>query len=283
MCRLYLLYCMNPWIRESIDLANDDGYLDNLLSIYDVSAVRQRQVPPQRIREIVNAHTNEDSQELIEVLLKLAKFPVDDIYVGFLRREESAIEKNPNTVERIARRLLTMPVDDVIKLCRQPKVDNRRMGELFHNWLTSLGYPKLEEDSFANLTETTDMQGKTHSILMLDGTRRDFRDFVNRELGCGLEKELDILVKVKGEYIIGEAKYFSGFGGHQNDQFEDALSFLLNVQGEAARVAVLDGVVWLDTRNKMCLKVRRLESIAMSALLLPRFLEEVQVSASYRT
>lgn len=283
MCSLYLLYCMNPWIRESINLANDEGYLDNLLSIYDVSAVRQRQVSAQRIRDIVNAHTRQDSHGLVEVLLKLDKFPVDDIYVGFLRKDKSSIMRNPKTVERIAERLLTMPVDDVIKLCRQPKVDNRRMGELFHNWFTNLGYPKLDEDSFANLTETIDMLGKKHSILMLDGTRKDFRDFVNRVLGCGLEKELDILVKVKGEYIIGEAKYFSSFGGHQTDQFEDALSFLLNVQGEAARIAVLDGVVWLDTKNKMCLKVRRLESIAMSALLLPRFLEEVQVSASYRT
>jgi len=273
---------MNPWIRASINLANNEGYLDSLLSIYDVSAVRQRHVSSQRINEIVNAHTNHDSHSLVEVLLQLDKFPVDDIYVGFLRSENSAIVKNPNTVERIAKRLLDMPVEDVIKLCRQPKVDNRRMGELFHNWFTNLAYPKLEEDSFANLTEITDMQGKKHSILMLDGTRRDFRDFVNRELGCGLEKELDILVKVKGEYIIGEAKYFSGFGGHQNDQFEDALSFLLNVQGDAARIAVLDGVVWLDTKNKMCLKVRRLESIAMSALLLPRFLEEVQMSAAYR-
>jgi len=274
---------MNTWIRESINLSDNDGYLDNLLSIYNVSDVRQRQISAQRIRDIVNAHTEHNAQTLIDVLLKLDKFPVDDIYVGFLRKERSANAKNPVTVNRIAERLLSMPVDDVIRLCRQPKVDNRRMGELFHNWFINLGYPKLDEDSFSNLSEITDMEGRKRNILMLNGTRRDFRDFVNRELGCGLEKELDILVKVKEEYIIGEAKYFSDFGGHQDDQFEDAMSFLLNVQGSANRIAVLDGVVWLDTKNKMNEKVRRLDSIAMSALLLPRFLEEIQMSASYTT
>ncbi len=275
---------MNPWVRDSIALASQDGYLDKLHDVYSIADVEPRKIPPSLIEDIVKAHGKRDALSLVKVLLKLSKFPVDDIYVGFLRQDKGAIGVNPETVNRIAKRLLDMPVEDLIKLCKQPKVDNRRMGELFHKWFIGLGYSKLDEDSFRQSSYDTKLNGTKRHILTLDGTRKDFRDFANRELGCGLEKELDILVKVKGEYIIGEAKYFSGYGGHQDDQFNDAVdSFLLKSQGNSTRIAVLDGVVWLDKGEKMCRKVRKLESIAMSALLLPRFLEEIQATASWRT
>lgn len=247
-----------------------------MLQIYDVSAVAPRQVVASRITDIVSAHEKKDHYKLVTTLLQLDKFPIDDIYVGFMRQYKDAPKLNRKTVERISKRLLAMPVEDVIKLCRQPMVDNRRMGELFHNWLLKLPYPKLDEDSFLKLEAQADLKGKKSSVLMLDGSRKDFRDFANRHLGCGLEKELDILFKVKGQYIIGEAKFFSGFGGHQNDQFLDAVdNFLLKTQGNATRIAVLDGVVWLDGQNKMCLKIRRQESLAMSALLLQDFITSI--------
>jgi hypothetical protein len=267
---------MNTWIRSSIELANRDSYLDNLLSVYDVSAVSERQVSADHIKEITNAHVNRDAQGLMDALLKLDKFPIDDIHIGFLRNERSAIAKNPITVKRIVERLLSMKVHEVLGLCLQPKVDNRRMGELFHNWFKSLNYPKLDLDNFSRLTEAKDAQGKRQHVLTLDGTRKGFRDFVNDELGCGLEKELDILVKVRGQYIIGEAKYFSNYGGNQSRQFDDATNFLLNIQGDASRIAVLDGVVWLDTNDKICRGIRKVESIALSALLLQDFFEKIQ-------
>lgn len=270
---------MNKWVKRSIDLASQDEYLDKLHDVYSVAKVELRKIPQNLIEQIVKAHGNEDSFKLVSALLKLSKFPIDDIYVGYLRLDEDAINVNPKTVERIGKRLLDMPVEDLIRLCKQPKVDNRRMGELFHRWFRGLDYPKLNEDDFQRLDKHTGLDGKKYDVLTMEGSRKEFRDFVNRECGCGLEKELDILVKVGGEYIIGEAKYFSGFGGHQDDQFKDAVdSFLLKSQGEAARVAVLDGVVWLDKGEKMCVKARRLEAIAMSALLLPRFLRDIQTA-----
>ncbi len=268
---------MHKLIKKSIELASRDGYLDKLHSVYDVSIVASRNITNNKISEIVNAYAKKDGVRLIEILLELDKFPVDDIYVGFLRHNKGAIKKNPQTVKRLTERLFSMPVEDVIKLCRQPIVDNRRMGELFHKWLANLDYPKLEEDEFSSFDVLPDLKGCEHRIFMLNGSRKDYRDFVNTHLGCGLEKELDILLKVNGQYIIGEAKYFSNYGGNQDRQFDDAMKFLLSTQGEATRIVVLDGVVWLDTANKMCKKIRYLESIAMSAIILPTFIEEIQI------
>lgn len=268
---------MNSWVKQSIMLASQHGYLDKLHDVYSVTDIEPRKIPQSLIEEIVKAHGSDDPLKLVTALLKLNKFPIDDIYVGYLRLDKFAIKNSPKTVERIGKRLLAMQIEDLIKLCKQPKVDNRRMGELFHKWFMSLGYPQLPSDKFGKLDTYADNADKKWTILTLDGTRKTFRDFVNGKLGCGLEKELDILVKVNGEYVIGEAKYFSGYGGHQDDQFKDAIdTFLLKSQGRATRIAVLDGVVWLDNGSSMCVKARRLESIAMSALLLPRFLEDIQ-------
>lgn len=77
-----------------------------------------------------------------------------------------------------------------------------------------------------------------------------------------------------GKYVIGEAKFLSDFGGHQDAQLEDAL---LTVQDEGTRtikVAILDGVVWLKTQNKMHTTVTRdfADENIFSALLLRDFL-----------
>ena len=268
---------MHRMIRESITLTSKEGYLDNLFQIYNVAQMSERDISRQMIADITQAYASQDPINLVKLLLKLEKFPVDDIYIGILRKSEEVIKNNPETVKRIGNRLLSMAIEDLLKRCKQPMVDNRRMGELFHKWFTNLPYPKVSEETFLNINEFTDVQGNTHRIMLLDGSRKDYKEFANRNLGCGLDKELDILIKVNGTFIIGEAKYFSDFGGHQMGQFKDAIDeFLFSTQGSATRIAILDGVVWLDTNNEMNRKIRNLENIAMSALLFPKFLQDIQ-------
>ena len=101
---------MNLWIRRSIDIADDNGHFNKLLSIYDVYTISPTQILACHIREIVNAHTNQNLQGLVKVLLELDKFPVDSIYVGFLRTEESVIAKNPRTVRRNTVRIWILPL-----------------------------------------------------------------------------------------------------------------------------------------------------------------------------
>ncbi|WP_456486479.1 hypothetical protein [Candidatus Alkanophaga liquidiphilum] len=75
---------------------------------------------------------------------------------------------------------------------------------------------------------------------------------------------------------MGEAKFLTDYGGHQNAQFEDALRLLRGSDGNALRVAVLDGVVWIKDHTKMYRTVCQLEKPAFTALLLREFLESLR-------
>ena len=76
--------------------------------------------------------------------------------------------------------------------------------------------------------------------------------------------------------MIGEAKFLTDYGGHQNAQFEDALRLLRGKKGDAVRIAVLDGVVWIKDSTKMYRSICELPKVALTALLLKDFLESVK-------
>lgn len=268
---------MNRWAKESIKLAADEGYLDKLSKVYPVPEPTPRKISKETIEEIRKWHRKEDAPRLIGALLKLKKFPFDDIYVGYLKLDRESVYSNPKTVERIASRLFDMDADDIIELAKQPKVANRQMGELFQNWFMGLPYPKVDEDTFRDEDFERDLNGKKQTILIYNGSRKEMKAFANTELDSALAKEPDLLVKVNGQYLIGEAKFLSAFGGHQARSLDDAIdTFLLSAKGEASRVAIIDGVVWLDRDTKECKKVRTVNSDMMSALLLPKYLREIQ-------
>jgi hypothetical protein len=113
-------------------------------------------------------------------------------------------------------------------------------------------------------------------IAFLQGSNGQLSDFANSRLGCSLDKGLDFLARVGSAHVIGEAKFLTDYGGHQNAQFGDALRLLRGKKGKAVRVAVLDGVVWIKSRTKMYRTVCDLEENALTALLLKDFLESVK-------
>ena len=45
--------------------------------------------------------------------------------------------------------------------------------------------------------------------------------------------------------------------------------------GRAIKIAILDGVVWINNKSKMFRKISELNEIALSALLLKEFLESL--------
>ena len=102
-------------------------------------------------------------------------------------------------------------------------------------------------------------------------------------------KGLDIVAKINSTpiptYIIGEAKFLTDTGGHQNAQLKDALH-LLNSQDfkntnkniNILRIAVLDGVCWINTKStKMQNEIKALgeDKIAISALLLDELFDSL--------
>lgn len=263
----------NYWANRSIDIANNENYLDRLQEegIYPVIEATERDLPDDVVEEIVKTHNRENREELMRNLLKLDKFPIDDIYVGFLRKGEDVIENNPETVGRITDRILSMNVEEVLTRCRQPKVTNRQMGQMFRKWTQTLEHQFLDKEQF----ETEKITSQENEIVFFKGSPSEMKDYANDKLGCGLDIEPDVLLRIDGNHIVGEAKYLSGFGGHQDRQFEKVLDFIQTVQGNAERVAIIDGVPWLDNVDrKMSRKIRRITNPTMTALLFEEYLAD---------
>ena len=258
---------MNTWIKRSIELANNPGYLDNLYNVYPMEVGAVRSIPAEALKSIKTAYKKGDKLNLIKILLKnLDLFPIKDSYIAFLRRNPEALDINPKTVKRIGERLLQMDYDEIIKASTQPKETNRQIGPLFRKWLPSLGYPILGEDEFL----------KTREVAFLDGSDRYLKEFSNRVLKTKLTKGLDLLFRVNNTFVVGESKFLTDFGGHQNAQFNDAINLLRKRSGKALRIAVLDGVLWIRGKNKMHNLIKREKGITLSALLLKDFIKSLQ-------
>ncbi len=256
---------MNKWVKRSIQIANSPGYLDKLYEVYPVVQEAERRVTQEVKRELEESYKTRDNLTLIKKLLDLPKFPVDDPYVAFLRKDEIFLKYNPQTVNRIAERIRGMGFAAMIEAIEEPKMASRQISKLFKKWLFQIGYPFLPESEFE-----TDK-----GIAFLKGSNGQLKDFANRKLGCGLEKNPDFLAKVGQNYLIGEAKFLTDYGGAQNANFEDALRLLRGKKGKAIRIAVLDGVVWIKDSTKMYRTVCDLEEIVLIALLLKDFLESM--------
>lgn len=261
---------MNVWVEKSIEIANSKGYLDKLSEIYTPTIEEKREIPTTAKRKIEQAYGQKDKKKLVEELLKLEKFPIKDPYVAFLRKGgRRFLELNPKTVERIGNKLLSMSFEELVERCEEPKEFNRQLGPMFKNWLPKLDYPFLDCCQFIDFKE---------GIAFLKGSDNELRIFANGVLKCELEKNPDFIAKVRDKFVVGEAKFLTDFGGHQDRQYEDALRLIKSKKGDAIRIAVLDGVIWLKTKTKMSRTVCELkdDEIALSALLLKEFLESLR-------
>lgn len=256
---------MKEWVQKSIEIANAPGYLDKLYKVYPVIQEAERKIPTEIKKDLKKIYKARDNLALIKNLLKLPKFPVKDPYVAFLRKRDVFLKYNPITVERIIKRIRAMGFEAMMESIEEPKEFNRQIGTLFKKWLPKIGYPILPESEFE----------KYKGIVFLQGGDAQLKDYANRKLGCGLEKGPDLLAKAGKNYVVGEAKFLTDYGGHQNAQFEDALRLLRGRKGNAIRIAILDGVVWIKDGTKMYRTVCRLDKVALTALLLKDFLENL--------
>ncbi len=256
---------MGTWVSESFALVQKGGYLDKLSAIYPApSPVPQTLVAEQRLK-IKLALSQQDDNKLITTLLSLSRFPYNDPYVGFLRESPSAISSNPQTVKRICARLHDMGLGNVLMGLEAPKQFNRQMGQLFNNWLHS-DYPFT--------SDVSQFQQSKAGIMFLDGSGEKLRQFANQQ-GCGLQKQPDFIAKVKGKYIVGEAKFIGTEGGNQNRGFDDALTLASSSYKNALTIAILDGVVWIPNSGQMSKRLSNFSGNALTALLLNGFLSSI--------
>lgn len=204
---------MNYWTSLSVEYANQRNYLDDLFRVYPTIPEGIRAIDKTLWSNIESSFKSSNNTELLQNLLKLKLFPIKDSYVAYLRRDPSAIERNPSTVNRLCSRLYEMGLNGIYEKCSEPKETNRQIGPLFREWLRkkTLGADLLDADKFISNKENA----------ILDGTDRKVTNFANKYLNYSREKRLDFVARFNGKYVIGEAKFLTDFGGHQNAQFEE--------------------------------------------------------------
>ena len=265
---------MNKWVKKSINLANSQGYLDNLMKIYSVDMTSPRKISPEEEEKIRKIFASRNKKKLISALLDLKRFPIDDPYIGFLRKDRKALDKNPKTVRRLGKKLLGMGIKEIFIGASRPKSPSRQLGQMFRKWLPKLGYPILSKKDFL----------KYKGVAILDGGDAALKKFARKELGYRGQKGLDIVLKANQHFIIGEAKFITASGGGQDKGFRETIAFIKHTRKKALRIAILDGVVWLASKKKLRKKkltlyetVSRLNKnqIALSSLLLKDFIQSL--------
>ena len=257
---------MNRSLKQSIEYANQRSYLDDLFRVYPTIPEGIRDIDKRLWNRVEKAYDSRDNIELVKALLKMDLFPIKDSYIAYLKRDSAAITRNPQTINRIAGRLYEIGIDKIYENCTLPKETNRQIGPMFKHWIKSgaLGLLPVDMNTFIRTKENA----------ILDASDKAMMDFAKEYLNYHHPKGLDFLARFNGKYVIGEAKFLSDFGGHQNAQFNDAISTITTEGVDAIKVAILDGVLYIPTRNKMYKLITEEYSDynIMSALVLREFL-----------
>lgn len=260
---------MNPWTKLSIEYASQRSYLDDLFQVYPTIPEGIRDLDSVRWKKIEKAFKKKDNNELIKNLFELDLFPIKDSYVAYLKRDSSAIKRNPETINRLCGRIYEMGLNDIFSRCSEPKETNRQIGPLFKRWINkkSLGIQPVKLDKF--------LKAKKNAIL--DASDAEMLSFAKKHLNYKRNKGLDFVGRFNGKYVIGEAKFLTDFGGHQNAQFNDAIATAKTRNVKAEIVAILDGVLFIKGRNKMYKEITtKLKKYnIMSALVLRNFLYQI--------
>lgn len=266
---------MNYWSEMSVKFANQRNYLDMLFKVYPISPNLRREINDKKWHDIEEAFIKHENENLVKSLLKLDLFPIKDSYVAYLKRDPSSFERNPETVNRIAGNLFKMGLDKIYEKCTEPKETNRQIGPLFKRWIKS---GTLGASVFDDTNQFLLFSGNA----ILNVSDAEMEKFAKEYLGYNHNKGLDFVARFNNKYIIGEAKFSTDFGGHQDSQFADAVSTITSslnpnrLNAEVIKIAVCDGVLYIKGNTKMHRHLKNHdEQIILSSLVLREFLYSV--------
>lgn len=251
----------------SIDYANQRNYLDNLFNVYPTIPNWIRNINDIKWWNVETFFNSKDNSSLVKELLSFELFPIKDSYVSYLKRDNTSIERNPKTINRLAWILYEMWLDKIYDKCSEPKETNRQIGPLFKRWVDSwaLWLTPLNKSDFL----------KTEDDAILSWSDEEMKNFAKEYLWYKREKWLDFIWRFNWKYVIGEAKFLTDFWGHQNAQFEDAISTIKwEANTDVVKIAILDWVCYIKRKSKMYKKITEKYSDynIISALVLREFL-----------
>ncbi|MDR1942215.1 MAG: hypothetical protein LBQ47_07795 [Endomicrobium sp.] len=259
---------MNHWTALSIDYANQRNYLDDLFKVYPTIPDGIRDIDKNLWKNVEKSFKQKNNFELLKNLFKFDLFPIKDSYVAYLKRDLTALERNPETAARLSGRLYELGLNEIYKHCSEPKETNRQIGPLFKRWIKSkaLGINPVKLGEF--------IKNKNNAIL--DASDSEMKFFAEKYLNYRHNKGLDFVARFNNKHVIGEAKFLTDFGGHQNAQFNDAVS-TLNAKVKAINIAILDGVLYIKSKNKMYKDItgKLKDKNIISSLVLREFLYQL--------
>ncbi|MFI3290480.1 MAG: hypothetical protein R3Y46_01220 [Opitutales bacterium] len=260
---------MNYWTKQSVEFANQKNYLDELFRVYPTIPNGIRDINEAKWAKVEEAFEGKNNIELLNHVLDLELFPIKDSYVAYLKRDKDAKKRNPETVNRLAGRLYEMGLDKLYEKCSEPKETNRQLGPLFKRWINKgvIGAPILNIEEFS----------ATKDNAILNASDAEMMNWAKLNLNYNRNKGLDFVARFNGKYVVGEAKFLTDFGGHQSAQFEDAIATLKYPNVNAIQIAILDGVLYIPTKNKMyqSLENEYSNENIMSSLVLREFLYSI--------
>ncbi len=265
---------MNIWTQKSIELASQKNYLDLLYKVYPMSQNLRREIDFKTQRDIKLFLDNKDKKNLILTLLNQEVFPIKDSYVAYLKRDKTAIDRNPNTIDRLFGMLVDMGFDEIIDSATVPKETNRQIGPLFKRWIDT-GALGVE------VTNDIDSFLYSNSNIVFNTSDSVMSEFAREYLGYNHNKGLDFIAKFNNKYILAETKFLTDFGGHQNAQFNDAIatmqSRLTKTDKDVKIISILDGVLYIKGRNKMHVSLSSFnnDEVVISSILLRDFLYQL--------
>ncbi len=255
---------MNIWSKKTLDLVKTQDYLDKLQTIYPQEDI-DRDLDEESLFAISKAFDIKDDNKLLELALNFDKFPYKDSYVGFLRKDRTSIERNPDTVDRICKNLYDMGINGIIDGLKTSKEANRRRGNQFSDWLKN-NFNFVDKENFLSSKE---------GIVILDASESEAKYFCNNEMGVALQKRPDIVAKANTKYVIGEAKFLSQSGGNQDRGFDDGMALVKNPAGNAYKIFILDGIYWICDGSERFSQIVYGNSAVFSALFLHDYLTSV--------
>ncbi len=165
---------MNYWTQLSIEFANQRNYLDELFAVYPTIPDGIRDIDHTKWEKIEEYFAKRDNEMLVKTLLTLDLFPIKDSYVAYLKRDKSAILRNPKTINRLAGRMYELGLPKLYEKCTEPKETNRQIGPLFKRWVNkgSLGIKILKLNEFINTKEDA----------ILDASDSEMMDWAKKQL-----------------------------------------------------------------------------------------------------
>lgn len=106
-------------------------------------------------------------------------------------------------------------------------------------------------------------------------------EFAKEFLGYNHDKGLDFIAKFNDTYIIAETKFLTDFGGHQNAQFNDAISTMKSqfrqMDKQVKAISILDGVLYIKGNHKMMKSLYSFDNddVVISSVLLRDYLYQL--------